>query len=192
MNFPECLTQTKWIAVMADNQDGETTVKTMRWLAASALRSGLNTVEVKAGFVPGECMESEQLKPGGAAWIFVWAGDNQVDPEIFIKNIQGKMADPAVTEYVTHYPEPANCLKITTVRGSHQSESHLPMSLVVDMQVQLKLANQEYLWYTKPSGQFGMMAMVATARCGWVDTVYNQEQYQEFIQDVDNYIPENI
>lgn len=192
MTFPECLTQVKWIAVLADNQDGNGTVKNMRWMAACALRLGMNTVEVRHGFMPGECMDSQQLKPDGAAWIFVWAGDNGKDPELFIKHIQGKTPDPTFTEYVTYYPEPANCMKITTVRGSCQSESHLPVSLIRDLQVQLKLANQEYLWYTKPNGQFGMMAMSAVARQGWIETSYNQEQYQEFIQDVDNHIPENI
>lgn len=185
MNFPECLTQTKWIAILADFQCGEHTVKNMRWLSACALKNGLNVAEAQTSFIPGELMKSTQLKPGGAAWIFVWASHKAVDPEILIKSIQGKTVVRDFIEYVTYYPEPTNCLKITNLTGSAQVESQIPVQLVTDLIVDLKLSAPSHMQYSRPVGQFGHMAIAAAARNQWSEASYNQEQYQEFINQAD-------
>lgn len=171
---------------MADHQDGEHTVTHLRWLAACALRHGLNAAEVQAGFIPGEHMVSSQLKPGGAAWFFAWSNHQNVDPDILIKSVQGKTPVHDFVEYVTYYPDPAGCMKITTLIGSHQSESHLPVQLVTDLIVNLKLATPNYMQYARPNGQFGHMAMDAVAKNPWHQASYNQQQYQAFIAYVNS------
>ena len=200
MKFPDMLFHQDWIAIPADHTDGVTTTRVLRWLAANALDNGLEATTVTTGFLPQEYVPEHQfLVPGGAVWVFMWheAADQFHTSKSQLDRVLLKLhqADNYVGQtYVRH----------TAGAGAfvHQGE-HTTLvsdSFIIDLIVQLKLTGisigpirpNSYLDWYRPSGQFGRMAVSASARKHWTDVTHHQDQYQELIEYVDNHTSQTV